>query len=74
MSKPIIVAICGPAASGKDTLARELFTYMKMENIPAHLLISDTTRPMRSKEENGIDYFFRDEKEFIHKYYVIIIL
>ena len=69
MSKPIIVAICGPAASGKDTLAKELFTYMKMENIPAHLLISDTTRPMRSKEENGIDYFFRDEKEFIHKYY-----
>lgn len=69
MGIPVIIALCGPAASGKDTLAKELFTYMKMENIPCNFLISDTTRPMRPAEENGRDYFFRNEKEFFQKFH-----
>lgn len=69
MNKPIIIALIGPAASGKDTLAKELWRYMKMENIPCNFLISDTTRPMRPKEEDGVDYFFRTEPEFFKKFH-----
>lgn len=69
MNKPTIIAICGPAASGKDTLANELWRYLKMENITCNCLVSDTTRPMRPQEENGKDYFFRTDKEFIEKFH-----
>ena len=69
MNKPIIIALCGPAASGKDTLANELWRYMKMENIACNFLVSDTTRPMRPREKEGVDYFFRTEAEFFKKFH-----
>lgn len=69
MEHTTIIALCGPAASGKDTLANELWRYMKMENIPCKFLISDTTRPMRPKEEDGVDYFFRSEEDFFKKFH-----
>lgn len=68
MDKPVVIALCGPAASGKDTLAKELYLYMRMNSLFCNLIVSDTTRPMRSGEEEGIDYFFKTINEFVDKY------
>lgn len=68
-TKPVIIALCGPSASGKDTLAKELWRYMRMNNMPCKLLVSDTTRPMRPNEKDKIDYFFQTEDNFFKKFY-----
>lgn len=53
-----IYCLIGQSASGKSTIERSL-TEEGYKRI-----ISYTTRPMRSKEKDGIDYFFVSEKEF----------
>lgn len=57
--KPVIIAICGAAASGKDTLLNAL-----APALGATKIISDTTRPPRVGEKNGINYNFITENEF----------
>lgn len=57
--KPVIIAICGAAASGKDTLLNVL-----APALGATKIISDTTRPPRVGEKNGINYNFITENEF----------
>lgn len=57
--KPVIIAICGAAASGKDTLLNALAPALEATKI-----ISDTTRPPRVGEKNGIHYNFITENEF----------
>lgn len=59
MTKPVIYAIAGPSASGKDTLARFL-----SERLSYHLIVSWTSRSPRAKEENGEDYWFASREEF----------
>lgn len=49
----------GKSASGKDTIYRRL---IGEKELGLHTLIPYTTRPMRSGEENGKDYFFTDEE------------
>lgn len=66
-NRPIIIAICGKSATGKDTLANWLLSMLKINNIPANMIISDTTRPPRVFEKNGIDYNFLTESEFHNK-------
>lgn len=51
--KPIIIAISGASGAGKTTLTRFL---QREFNIPA--IVSSTTRPRRSDETEGVDYFF----------------
>lgn len=63
--KPIIIAICGKSASGKDTLAHELVCVLENEKIPVQYIVSDTTRPPRVAEQNGIDYNFISHFNFI---------
>lgn len=53
-----IFYIMGKSASGKDTIYRRLIGEKEFGLRP---LIPYTTRPMRSGEENGKDYFFTDE-------------
>ncbi len=53
------IVIAGCAASGKDYLKSKL---IQKGYIPS---ISDTTRPSRSNEVNGIDYNFISEDEFL---------
>ena len=53
-----IYYIMGKSASGKDTIYRRL---MEDKTFAFHTLVPYTTRPMRSTEENGRDYFFTDE-------------
>lgn len=64
VSKPIILAICGKSASGKDTLAYFLTNFLKAENIPVHTIVSITTRPKRAKEVNGKSYYFLNNEQF----------
>lgn len=56
----VLLAICGKSASGKDTLARELASAFPS----AHLIVRDTTRPMRKNESQNIDYHFISLEEF----------
>ena len=62
--KPVIIAICGKSASGKDTLARWLVSMLKAIGMSVNIIVNDTTRPPRIYEENGTDYNFLTETEF----------
>lgn len=59
--KPVILAICGKAASGKDTLAQ----YLSSCPLGITNIVSDTTRPPRANEQDGVDYHFISEDDFI---------
>lgn len=57
---PILVVISGPSGVGKDmTILR-----MKEMGYPFHFVVTATTRPQRTGEENGVDYFFVSMSEF----------
>lgn len=53
-----IFYIMGKSSSGKDTIYRKL---LQEEEFGFCTLVPYTTRPMRSQEKNGVDYFFTDE-------------
>lgn len=63
-SKPIILAICGKSATGKDSLAKWLYQDLDKKGYLCNLIVSDTTRPMRENEKNKIDYNFISEENF----------
>lgn len=54
MKKYKIVALCGKAGAGKDTLLAALQAFYPNE----HTIIHYTTRPPRECEKNGVDYYF----------------
>lgn len=58
----IIIAICGKSATGKDATLKELKRILKDSKV----LISDTTRPPRVGEKNGVDYNFVHINTFLH--------
>ena len=62
-TKPTLIAFIGKSASGKTTLAN-YFSY-KLEKY--NLWISDTTRPQRVGEQEGHDYYFITEQDFLNK-------
>lgn len=55
-----IFCIMGKSSSGKDTLYKLI-----LENEDLHLsrIVPYTTRPIRSGEQNGVEYFFVDDKK-----------
>ncbi|RDU67714.1 guanylate kinase [Helicobacter didelphidarum] len=56
-----ILIISGPSGAGKSTLSRFL-----QEHIPnLYFSISTTTRPKRSGEQDGKDYFFVSHNDFM---------
>lgn len=59
-----LIAICGPSATGKDTLAHFLYKTLEKKRYSSKILISVTTRPQRKNETPGIDYDFVDNKTF----------
>lgn len=67
MNKPVIVAICGKSAAGKDTLAKRLYFTLKDNGIPSKILVSDTTRFPRTNEQIDEDYYFITQREFENK-------
>jgi len=62
-NKYVVIAIFGPSAAGKDTIAKWLVEHMENTNE----IISCTTRPPRDYEINKKDYYFLSEEEFKRK-------
>lgn len=58
----LLVVVSGPSGCGKTTLCRNATAVE-----PVYYTVSCTTRAMRPGEENGRDYFFLSEEEFISK-------
>ena len=64
MEKKInIVALFGKAGAGKDTIQRLLIQHL----VNTQNIISNTTRPKRDYEKDGIDYHFLSVEDFAKK-------
>ena len=59
-NKGKIIAISSPSGGGKTSVVKQI-----LKDFPQIIFsVSATTRPKRSNEVNGVDYFFVDEREF----------
>ena len=58
----VLLVISSPSGTGKTTICKKLLEYDK--NI--HLSVSVTTRKKRKNEVEGIDYYFKSEKDFLN--------
>lgn len=58
-----IIVLLGASATGKDTVAKHI---SEKYNIP--IAISYTTRPMRSNETQGVEYYFISDDEMHEKF------
>jgi guanylate kinase len=58
--EPLLVVISGPSGVGKDSVLQ----CMKKRQLPFHFVVTATTRPARSNEIHGVDYFFVSSDEF----------
>jgi guanylate kinase len=58
-----VFVITGPSGAGKGTLIRALVARLP----ELEVAISATTRPQRPGEENGREYWFLDEDEFVKR-------
>lgn len=58
-----IIVLLGASATGKDTIAKHI---CKKYNIP--IAVSYTTRPMRSNETQGVEYYFISNGEMRKKF------
>lgn len=63
MEKIKIVALCGKAGSGKSYL----LDHICADCPELHKIVSNTTRPQREGEQNGVAYHFLTEEEFKQK-------
>jgi len=57
---PLLIVISGPSGVGKDVTLKR----MKERDMPFHFVVTATTRPQRSGEVHGVDYFFVSMTEF----------
>ena len=62
--RPIpVFVVTGPSGAGKGTLIKRL-----VERVPElEVAVSATTRPQRPGEENGREYWFLSEEEFVER-------
>lgn len=58
-----IYQIMGRSSCGKDTIYKHL---LQRGNVNLDKVIIYTTRPMREKEAEGVQYFFCDEEKYNH--------
>ena len=54
----MLIGICGKSGTGKSSIVKE------MQKLGYKKVITDTTRPPRVGEENGVDYYFDTNEEF----------
>lgn len=57
-----MIVLCGKGGSGKDTIARIL-----KETYGFRKAVTCTTRPKRPGEQDGVDYHFLTEEDFLKK-------
>ncbi len=57
----LVVVLCGPSGAGKSTLISRLVDRL---GDTIRFSVSYTTRPPRTGERHGVDYFFVDPPEF----------
>jgi len=58
--QPLLIVISGPSGAGKDTVMQR----MKERGLPFHFVVTATTRPQRTSEIHGRDYWFVSKDEF----------
>ena len=58
-----MIAICGKAGSGKDTIMHRVVEAMPQ----LHEIVSCTTRPMREGEADGVNYYYLTGEQFAEK-------
>jgi guanylate kinase len=58
--QPLLVVISGPSGVGKDSVIAR----MKEMDLNLHFVVTATTRPARTEEVNGVDYFFLTSDQF----------
>jgi guanylate kinase len=56
-----IVYLMGKSSTGKDTIYKRL---LNNEQLKLKTIIPYTTRPIRVKEKNGVEYHFVDEEDY----------
>ena len=59
-ANPLLIVISGPSGVGKDATLDK----MKKASLPYHYIVTATTRPKRSGEKDGVDYWFISEDKF----------
>lgn len=64
VKKGLLIILSGPSGVGKGTVRQELF---KDQSLNLAYSISMTTRKPRPTEQEGVDYFFVSETEFLNK-------
>ena len=57
---PLLIVVSGPAGVGKDATLKR----MQEQGHPFHFLVTNTTRPKRDGEQDGVDYHFVSVDEF----------
>lgn len=63
--KELLLFLSGASATGKTTMARKLGFYLETNyHIGARIPVPYTTRPMRTGEQQGIDYWFIEEDRY----------
>ncbi|HZQ06195.1 MAG TPA: guanylate kinase [Anaerolineae bacterium] len=60
---PLLVIVSGPSGVGKDATLKR----MQARGAPFHFLVTNTTRPRRPNEVEGVDYHFISPEEFQEK-------
>lgn len=58
--KGLLTIISGPSGVGKTTITRAMIERVE----DAELSVSATTRPIRVREAEGVDYFFKSPEDF----------
>jgi guanylate kinase len=56
----LLIVISGPSGAGKDTVLQR----MMERGLPFHFVVTATTRPRRTDEVDGRDYWFVSKEEF----------
>lgn len=57
---PMLIVVSGPSGVGKDVTLKR----MKELGAPFHFVVTNTTRPKRPNEVEGVDYRFTTKEEF----------